>query len=212
MWAAEHPEFEIFRAGTYQHNSHDYMMANPDALARHRDTGEWVVVEIKTSRQPWSEVPPAYRAQVVHYMTVFDIKRSFIVAVAGWNWEEHEIVFDSFEAEANMAACRRFWDHLEQVVKPEWDGSKATYEATRQLNPHIEDDEVVLDDLGRELLEKQKLFDVAEAELLRVKSEVLDRMGKARHGVIEEGGATVRVASRQARGNGTPWLVIKKGK
>jgi len=212
MWAAEHPEFEIFTAGTYRHPKHSFMLANPDALARHRATGEWVVVEVKTSRNPWSQVPPAYRAQVFHYMTVFGISQAVVVAVAGWNWEEHWVDFDQFEADAQLSACRRFWNHLEQVVKPEWDGSKATYEAQRQLNPAIDDDEVQLDDLGVALLEKQRLFDVAEAEFLRVKSEVLHQMGRARHGVVTENGVTVRVASRQARGNGTPWLVIKKGK
>jgi len=212
MWAVEHPEYEIFLAGTYRHPLHPYLLANPDALARHRETGEWIVVEVKTARSSWYELPPAYHAQVMHYMTVFGLKSATVVAVAGWNWQEHVVEFDEFESEAQVAACRRFWDHLEQVVKPEWDGSKATYEAQRQLNPNIDDDQVDLDDLGVALLEKQKLFDVAEAELLQVKSEVLDRMGKARHGVIKEGEATVRVASRQARGNGTPWLVIKKGK
>jgi len=37
---------------------------------------------------------------------------------------------------------------------------------------------------------------------------VLDMMGSSRHGMVDG----VRVASRQARGTGTPWLVIKKGK
>jgi predicted phage-related endonuclease len=165
------------------------------------------VVEVKTSRSFWDDVPPAYRAQVMHYMDVMGCARAVIVAVAGWQWEERWIEFDQFECDVQRSAASRFWDHLTQVVQPEWDGSKATYEAQRQLNPFIEDDEVDLGDAGRNLIRAQTNFDTAERKLMKAKSEVLGLMGSARHGVVDG----VRVASRQARGNGTPWLVIKKG-
>jgi putative phage-type endonuclease len=207
MWSVENPEWEVFRTGTWRHPKFDYLVANPDALARHRETGEWIVVEVKTSRSFWDDVPPAYRAQVMHYMDVMGCGRAVIVAVAGWQWEERWIDFDQFECDVQRSAASRFWDHLTQVVQPEWDGSKATYEAQRQLNPFIEDDEVDLGDAGRNLLRAQTNFDTAERKLMKAKSEVLGLMGSARHGVVDE----VRVASRQARGNGTPWLVIKKG-
>lgn len=207
MWAAENPDWEVFLVGTYRHKKHPHLMANPDAIARHRETFEWVIVEVKTARNPWSEVPPAYRAQVMHYMNVFEVSKAVIVGVAGWNWEEHWIDFDKFESDAQVAACNRFWDHLTKVVQPEWDGSRATYEAQRQLHPLIEDDEVDLGDAGRKLVRLQSRFDEAEKALMKAKSEVLGLMGNARHGVVDG----VRVTSRQARGNGTPWLVIKKG-
>lgn len=208
MWAAENPEWEVFRTGTWRHEKFAYLVANPDALARHRETGEWIVVEVKTSRSFWDEVPPAYRAQVMHYMDVMGVGRAVIVAVAGWQWEERFVDYDKFEADAQRAAASRFWEHLTQVVQPEWDGSKSTYEAQRQMNPFIEDEEVDLGDAGRNLVRAQTNFDNAERKLMKAKSEVLGLMGSARHGIVDG----VRVASRQARGNGTPWLVIKKGK
>jgi len=207
MWQTENPEWEVFQTGTWRHPKHAYLVANPDALARHRDTGEWVVVEVKTSRSFWDDVPPAYRAQVVHYMDVMGCGRAVIVAVAGWQWEERWIEFDSFEADVQRSEASRFWDHLTQVVQPAWDGSKQTYEAQRQLNPFIEDEEVDLGDAGRNLIRAQTNFDAAERKFLKAKSEVLGLMGSARHGIVDG----ERVASRQARGNGTPWLVIKKG-
>ena len=207
MWQVENPEWEVFRTGTWRHPKFDYLVANPDALARHRDTGEWVVVEVKTSRSFWDDVPPAYRAQVMHYMDVMGCGRAVIVAVAGWQWEERWIEFDQFECDVQRSAASRFWEHLTQVVQPEWDGSKATYEAQRQLNPFIEDEEVDLGDAGRNLVRAQTNFDTAERKLMKAKSEVLGLMGSARHGVVDG----VRVASRPARGNGTPWLVITKG-
>lgn len=207
MWQVENPEWEVYRTGTWRHPKFDYLVANPDALARHRDTGEWVVVEVKTSRSFWDDVPPAYHAQVMHYMDVMGCGRAVIVAVAGWQWEERWIEFDQFECDVQRSAASRFWEHLTQVVQPEWDGSRATYEAQRQLNPSIEDDEVDLGDAGRNLVRAQGNLEVAERKLMKAKSEVLGLMGNARHGVVDG----VRVASRQARGNGTPWLVIKKG-
>lgn len=208
IWAQENPDWMVHRTGTWAHPRFPFLHANPDAMARHRETGEWMVIEVKTARSYWDEVPPAYRAQVVHYMDVMGVKRGLIVGVAGWNWEVHDIDYDEFEVEAQRSHAQRFWEHLERHVRPEWDGSKSTYEAQRQLNPHIEDDDVHLGPLGEELLQAQARFDEVEADLMRVKSKVLDAMGSAKHGLV--GGE--RVASRQARGNGVPWLVIKKGK
>lgn len=207
MWQTENPDWVVYRTGTWRHPKFDYLVANPDALAQHKDTGEWIVVEVKTSRSFWDEVPPAYRAQVMHYMDVMGVDRSVIVAVAGWQWEERWIERDDFEVDVQRTVARQFWDHLVQVVQPEWDGSRATYEAQRQLHPEIEDAEVDLGDAGRLLLRAQQNMEVAERKLMKVKSEVLGLMGSARHGIVDG----VRVASRQARGNGTPWLVIKKG-
>lgn len=208
MWQTENPDWEVFRTGTWRHPNFDYLVANPDALARHRDTGEWIVVEVKTSRSFWDDVPPAYRAQVMHYMDVMGVDRSVIVAVAGWQWEERWIERDDFEVDVQRTVARQFWDHLVQVVKPEWDGSRSTYEAQRQLHPEIEDSEIDLGDAGRVLVRAQANMEAAERKLMKAKSEVLGLMGNARHGIVDG----VRVASRQARGNGTPWLVIKKGK
>ncbi len=210
MWATENPNWELFRAGTYRSRKHPFMLANPDALAQHRQTGEWMVVEVKTSRMTWRDVPPAYQAQVQHYMDVLNIPRAVVVGVVGWNWEERFIDADPFAQEAQRDAARRFWDHLQEHVAPGWDGSKSTYEAVRELHPDIDDEDVDLGELGEELLQAASHADEAEAELNRVRSEVLAKMGMAKTGVVHRDGERVRVASRQARGKGTPWLVIHR--
>ena len=209
LWAEEHPEFEVFLTGTWQHPKYNYILANPDALAKHRETGEWVVVEIKTSRGSWTESPPNYVAQVLHYMTVLHLKKAVIVAVAGWNYEERWVDFDEFQADAQLAAATRFWNHLQNVEKPEWDGSKATYDAVRYMNPDIQDDEVDLEKFGYVLLEANNNFDKSEALLNEAKSIVLDLMGNAKYGYIMRNGEKVVVAQRQSRGQGKPWLVVK---
>jgi putative phage-type endonuclease len=209
LWAEEHPEYEVFLTGTWQHPKYNYILANPDALAKHRETGEWVVVEIKTSRGSWTESPPNYVAQVLHYMTVLDLKKAVIVAVAGWNFEERWVDFDEFQADAQLAAATRFWNHLRNVEKPEWDGSKATYEAVRYMNPDIGDDEIDLEKFGQVLLDANNNFEQSEALLNEAKSTVLDLMGNAKYGYIMRNGEKVVVAQRQSRGQGKPWLVVK---
>jgi phosphoribosylformylglycinamidine synthase len=58
----------------------------------------------------------------------------------------------------------------------------------------------------------QAEFDAAEKELRKQKSEVLDMMGTAKHAYFVAEGEKVRLVSRQARGDGVPDLVVKKGK
>lgn len=210
LWAEQHPEYTVFTTGTYRWQAEPFMVANPDALARHNDTGEWVVVEIKTARNPWDKVPPQYVAQVQHYMQVLHLPRAVVAAVAGWNYEEHWFEADTFQQGAQLDAARRFWEHLEAVAQPAWDGSKATYEAERRMHPEIDGGDVDLEALGLELLAVQAEFDEAEADLLRIKSEILGTMGTAKYGYVVVDGKKQTVAMRQARGQGTPWLVVKK--
>jgi putative phage-type endonuclease len=212
LWAEEHPEYEVFLTGTWQHAENEFMLANPDALAKHRESGEWIVVEIKTSRGSWGETPPHYAAQVLHYMDVLNLERAVIVAVAGWNYEERWVDYDPFEAEAQLANAARFWNHLQNVEKPEWDGSKATYEAVRYMHPDIENDEVDLEEFGQVLLSASENFRNSETALNEIKSVVLDRMGTAKYGYVMRDGKKWVIAQRQARGQGKPWLVVKGDK
>ena len=210
LWAEEHPEFEVYEAGTYRHPDYDFLHANPDALAYDAKNDEWIVVEVKTSRGTWGDAPPAYVAQVQHYMAVFGLKRSVIVAVAGWNYEERWIDRDDFQVGAQIESAIRFWDHLQNLQKPDWDGSKATYEAVRYLNPHIEADEQVdLGDVGELLLRAHGGFLQSEQLLNETKSKVLNSMGKAKYGFVMRNGEKVIVAQRQSRAQGKPWLVVK---
>ena len=102
LWQQEHPEFEVFTTGTYQDCEHPWLHANPDALARHRQTGEWVVVEVKTARTSFESLPPSYEAQVRHYMMVLKISRAVVVAVAGMTWQEFWVERDEFAEQVQL--------------------------------------------------------------------------------------------------------------
>jgi putative phage-type endonuclease len=205
----QHPDWEIFRTGTYQHPTIPYLHANPDALAK--VDGEWVVVEVKTSRNYWSEVPPAYRAQVMHYMNIMGIKRGVVIGLVGMDWVEHWIEFDEFESQVIEQKCAEFWKLVIDNEQPSYDGSESTYEAVREMHPDIDGTEVEIDGAHYLTLAQSK-FDEAEAELRLAKSEVLAKMGTAQHCYIDYQGEKIRVASRQSRKGSRPFLIVHKAK
>jgi putative phage-type endonuclease len=203
-----HPDWKIYRTGTYQHPRLSFLHANPDALAM--IDGELCVVEVKTSRNYWSEVPPHYVAQLQHYMNVLGIKRGFIVGLVGMDWVEHEFAFDQFEADVMEQRAIEFWDSVRNGHAPDFDGSESTYEAVRELHPDIEPGlEIEIDGIHN-LANAQLAFEEAEFALRKQKSEVLALMGKAQHAYTEVDGVRYRVASRQSRAGSKPFLVINK--
>lgn len=211
LWQQEHPEYEVFVTGTYQDCDRSYLHANPDALAKHKETGEWLVVEVKTARTSFEALPPNYEAQVRHYMGVLKIDHSVVVAVAGMTWQEFWVERDEFAEQVQLDQAEKFMSHITNDTKPDFDGAESTYEVVRKLHPLIDDTEIEIDGL-HQLSLAQDEFDAAEAKLRKMKSWVLDLMGKAKHAYIVADGKEIRIASRQARGDGLPYLVVKKGK
>jgi putative phage-type endonuclease len=211
LWAEEHPEYEVFVTGTYQDCDNSFLHANPDALARHRETGEWIVVEVKTARTSFESLPPTYEAQVRHYMMVMKIDRAVVVAVAGMTWQEFWVERDEFTEQVQLDQAKRFLAHIVNDTKPDYDGAESTYEVIRKMHPEIDETEIEIDGLHQLALAQQE-FEAAEAKFYQMKSWVLDLMGNAKHAYIVADGQQIRLASRQARRDGVPYLVVKKGK
>jgi putative phage-type endonuclease len=211
LWAEEHPEYEVFVTGTYQDCEHSWLHANPDALARHRKTGEWLVVEVKTARTSFEALPANYEAQVRHYMMVMKIDRAVVVAVAGMTWQEFWVERDDFTEQVQLDAAKRFMSHVINDTKPDYDGAESTYEVIRKMHPEIDETEIEIDGLHQLALAQQE-FEAAEAKFYQMKSWVLDLMGNAKHAYLVADGQKIRLASRQARRDGVPYLVVKKGK
>ena len=206
-----HPELEIFVTGTWRNNKHDFMLANPDALFRNRNTGEWGIIEVKTGRNPWGSVPPAYRAQVMWYLETFGFKRAYIVGFVGYNWEERLIEHDAFEVEHMVREAKRFLNAVTEASRPDWDGSESTLETARTMHPEIDGSTIEIGEVGINLWNAQQKYNEALAELNSYKAAVLDYMGSARHATVTvDGEGTFTVASRASRKDGLPYLVVKK--
>jgi len=208
IFAEEHPELEIYLTGTWGHKKFPWQRANPDALYKKPD-GTWGIIEVKFSRDYWSEVPQHYRAQVLWYMNVFGIQEAKLVALAGSSYQEFDVEWDSFEASSLVAAAYRFRESVLKKEMPDWDGSNSTFETIRAMNPKIEDGEEHLDELGVNYFNALTDFEQAEKKLTELKSRVLKAMGGKKKGIVYGEHAV----SLRARGMGNPYLHNeKKGK
>lgn len=208
MWQEDNPDWTVYHTGTYRHATDDFLMANPDAIAKHNKTGELMIIEVKTSGRSWEEIPPHYQAQVMHYMSVMGIHKSKLIGVIGWDWFEQDLDYDEFVARIMRDKAKEFWKCVTDGVKPDWDGSEATYRTIRSLNKDI-DQETVEVSLGSDLIAAQKAADEAEVNLRKLKSQIMDEIGSARYAVTYVNGKEVRVASRQMRA-GLPTLIVKR--
>jgi putative phage-type endonuclease len=211
LWQEEHPEYEVYRTGTYQDALLPFRHANPDALAKHKETGEWIVIEVKTGRQTWETVPAGYVAQVQHYLDILDMQRAVIVAVAGMTWYDIWVDRDDFEIEVQRQKAADFMQAIFADQKPAWDGSESTYEAVRWQHPDIVNEEVEIDSLFL-LQNAQEAYDKAAEELRYYKSQTLDAMGKAKAAYMVVDGKKYKIATRQAKRDGLPYLVVHKRK
>jgi predicted phage-related endonuclease len=207
IFSEEHPELEIYTTGTWANKEEPWMRANPDAIYADK-TGEFGILEVKFSRDYWTQVPQSYRAQVLWYMRVFGLKKAKLVALAGSSYQEFDIEWDQFEADTLFAAAIRFRNHVVQERAPQWDGSMSTLDTVKRLNPNIADGEVDLDDLGMHYFNKLDEFERVEKELTELKSRVLSAMNGNKRGLIY---GEHRISLR-ARGAGLPYLHHEKGK
>ena len=207
IFAEEHPDYEIFTTGTWAHKEFSWQRANPDAVYRKPD-GTWGIIEVKFSRDYWSEVPQHYRAQVLWYMNVFAIQEAVLVALAGSSYQEFDVEWDSFEATSLIAAAYRFRESVLKEEMPDWDGSNSTFETIRAMNPKIEDGEEHLDELGVNYFNALTDFEQTEKRLTELKSRVLKAMAGKKRGIVYGD----HVISLRARGMGNPYLHNEKGK
>ena len=213
VWSELNPEFVIHDdVGTYAHDDHDWARANPDGLLTYPD-GSMGVLEIKTARVPFDEVPLNYRAQVLWYCWVMGLRKAKLVALfSGNDLKEFDIEFDDFEFAGMLSAVERWRKCVLDDVKPEWDGSANTLETVKFLNPGVAESGVDLGDLGISVQNAQSEFDLAQTHLNEMKSRTLDALGDSKYGFVEVSGEQYVVCTRAVNRNGVVSLSIKKGK
>jgi len=206
MFREKHPELEVHEnVGTYVHEDYPELIANPDGLITIGD--KLYILEVKTSRKYWDEVPPHYRAQVLHYASVFSADGVYIVSLAGGDYQEWEIDFTEEELSMQTEIVRAFWnENIKPNIQPEWDGSQSTYETVRALATEEEGD-TDLGYLGIQLANAAQEFDEADKKLRQLKSATLAQMSDAKYGYAEG----YLVAVKRRRGEGKPYLELKKG-
>lgn len=215
----KHPELIVHRkVGTWRNKTHNFQLANPDAIYETPD-GRYGILEIKTSayQDDWKNddgepgVPLWYRTQTQWYDDTFGFDMPIYVAClfSGRHYEEYVLAPSKMAQEAYRAEVEEFMSYIAKDEHPDFDGSMATYETVRELNPEIDSDgSVELGALGSAYIQATKAVDEAGEVLNEAKSRILDAMGTAKRGLL----AGEWIVTRQSRNGGTPYLISKKGK
>jgi predicted phage-related endonuclease len=193
----------VHETGTWQSKENFLLKANPDGIIEWKD-GELGVLEIKFTRQYWDQLPEHYNLQVQHYLQVLGLKRGLVVAVAGGDWKEFEVVLDDSLVGEMKTAVRAFYDLVEAKQPPEYDGSDSTYETVRTLSEGLEDGEIELGSLWANLVSTKAEADYWANALQAQKSAVLAFMNGIKYGLYQGD----KVIALQAR-NGKPFITFK---
>lgn len=206
LYKEQHLDHEVVTVGSFAHKDYSWAHANPDGIGAD-ENGVPYILEIKHSSQYWDSVPENYRAQVLWYMWVFDVKKAVFAVVNAGRYKEYEVVWDDFEFAAILQQVTRFRQQVLDDLEPDWDGSTSTFETVRTLSPDIQDTKEELGQLGVELFNANIKVKEAETHLTEMKSRVLSALNGAKYGCID--GKVVVTLSQ--RGAGKPFLTIKEG-
>lgn len=210
-FAAAHPELTVRRTGTFTRKDHEYQIASPDRDLRYPD-GQHVPLEIKTAyddtdwgRPGTDEIPLYYRSQCIWYLDVLRQPWCDVaVLIGGSDYREYRVEYDQADADLMRAAAVEFVDSLVRYDRPDIDAHSATYDTLRELHPEIEQVDIEIDtDLAATYCHARADLKTAENAEQYAKSLLADAMGTARR--ARWAGHTI--ATRQARGEGRPYVV-----
>jgi putative phage-type endonuclease len=201
------PNLKVHRdLGTFAKVDSPVFKDNPDGVIEDQ-LGNLSVLEIKHTSQYWTEVPLHYQLQVMWYQYVLGLKTpATLVAVTGGDLKQFVVEYDESLMSRCIEAAEAFLGLVSLGVAPDYDGSASTYETVRELSPDLIDDIKELS-CGVDLLAAKQIFDAAEANLNKYKSQALDELQGIRVGTLE-GIEIVRLAQR---GTGKPYLTFTKG-
>lgn len=216
-FAEAHPSWKIYAdVGTY---AVEWQHANPDAVF---DDGHGLGVwECKTARfeDDWTVpargvigtgemIPRNYYSQVQWYLRVMGYSKAILsVLFGGQKYREYYIEADDTWQVADWSLAYDFWNCVQTGTAPDWDGSKSTYETVREQHPDIIDGSVELPaELGQAYLLALYNSRQIEAEVNKLKSEILAFMGNTKAATIN---GEVRLVRQAGRNGAAPYLVNK---
>lgn len=216
-YADMHPEFRVVDAGTYCHETRAYQIANPDRLLLDFFTGIALKpLEIKYSlfgdgwgKEGTEEIPPYYRTQALHYIDTLGFDEIDVAVFIGGSasYREYTIKANAEEQAWLREQVKDFLDDLDTGNLPDIDGHDATYQAIKELHPDIEDETVeVPAELAFDYITTRQRADEAKTEAQRCAGRLADFIGNAKTATFQG----MKIASRQARGDGTPYLVAAR--
>jgi putative phage-type endonuclease len=195
---------KVHETGTWASIEDPRSVANPDGIIEW-DDGSLGVLEIKFSRMYWDKLPEHYNLQVQHYLSVLGLKRGVVVAVAGGDWKEFDVVRDDSLVETMKGRVEAFYGFLDTNTAPDYDGSESTYETVRELSEGLQEGDIELGSLWANLLQAKSESAYWETQFKAHKSAVLAFMDGTKYGLFQGD----KVIALQAR-NGKPFITFTK--
>lgn len=212
----QHPDWQVTETGMWVHKEIPWAASTPNGIIHTPDGTELFEAKSSTIDAEWGEpgtdqVPPGYFDQAQWQMFTTGLRRVRLAVIKTYlEFAEYVIEYDPRYVALMLAKVSEFMDSLEQGRRPSLDptdGHAATYEAVKQLNPGIEDEEYELEDADAvRFLKANAERKAAELVEQGAKSYIADLAGAAR--AITWNGK--KLFARQSRGGGTPYLVASK--
>lgn len=121
-----------------QHPEHPFMLADVDGITTD-DAGNPAILEIKTASaykaSDWDDgVPAYYQTQIQHYLCVTGIRKAYCVVLIGGNsFKIYEVDADDEIQSMLIAVEKNFWNKVQNMIRPEMDGSDAAKELLDSL-------------------------------------------------------------------------------
>lgn len=132
-----------------QHPDHPFMLADVDGVTTD-DNGDPAILEIKTASEfkcdEWSDgVPTYYQTQVQHYLCVKGVSKAYVAVLIGGNsFRIYEVDADPEVQQMLIAVEKNFWDKVQNMVRPDMDGSDAAKDLLDQIYRGGVEEEIIL--------------------------------------------------------------------
>lgn len=134
-----------------QHPKHPFMLADVDGLTTD-DEGNPAILEIKTAseykRSEWeNDIPSYYQTQVQHYLCVTGVQKAYVAVLIGGNsFRVYEVDADAEIQSMLIAVERKFWNCVQNMIRPEMDGSDAAKDLLDSLYRGGIEEQIVMPD------------------------------------------------------------------
>lgn len=206
-FAIKHNELITFEAPYSVVDS--FLIANLDGVLKDKETGNFGVLEIKTTnewnKKDWEDdvIPQSYYAQVQHYLMLTGYKFAYVAVLIGGNkYKEFRIERSEEDIELIRRKATEFMnENILKEVPPMPDGSDAYMEYLKKKALGIENNvSIELDELeekAQRIKEIAKVKKEIEAEEKLLKEQVLNEM--INHGVNKATAGTYKLSVRATR-------------
>ncbi|WP_162529218.1 YqaJ viral recombinase family protein [Segeticoccus rhizosphaerae] len=217
-WHDQRPELGLRTTGSWHHKDRPWQVVTPDRLVVRtpRARKPVALLEVKTAANDWEwgtpgtdEIPVYYQCQAQWALDVFGLDVCHVAVLTSYlEFREYVVHYDAEDAAYLRKQALEFLASLEAGDAPDIDDHDQTYEAVRQLHPDIDGTDHQLDpQLAADYAAAVTQYGAAARAKKHASARVIDAMGNARRAMCGDD----HYATRQARGEGTPFLVASRG-